>query len=235
MFDQKIPAQAMPEAENITYAPVAEPFVDVAKYSDGRILVDMHYLKAGRSGAIDVAYLRKSVADRLIEALGYLPEGITFKIYDAWRPHEVQESLYYDYFDRLKAENHGLDEEELHRLARTYVSYPDPSARFSYVHSSGGAVDLTLCDPSGAELDMGTAFDDFTERAAACALENGEPTTAMLSRRILFNAMTRAGFTNYPAEWWHYDFGDIFWSRITGKPVKYESVYSEKEMILEER
>lgn len=33
--------------------------------------------------------------------------------------------------------------------------------------------------------------------------------------------MTQAGFTNYPEVWWHYDFGNQFWGKITGEKAKY--------------
>lgn len=28
--------------------------------------------------------------------------------------------------------------------------------------------------------------------------------------------MTSVGFTNYPSEWWHYDYGDLFWAAEAG-------------------
>lgn len=30
------------------------------------------------------------------------------------------------------------------------------------------------------------------------------------NRKILYDAMIIAGFTNYPEEWWHFDFGNQF-------------------------
>ncbi len=235
MENKKIPAREMPDTEKIEYAEENAPFVDIAKYSGGKILVDMQYLKGGRRGAIASAYLRKEAADRLLQALAFLPAGYTFKIFDAWRPYEVQKSLYDEYFEKLKAESPALTEEELHRRARTFVSFPDKTKRFAYVHSSGGAVDLTLVDEKGVDADMGTAFDDFSALSSASALEEIKGCNeARENRRTLYFAMIKAGFTNYPSEWWHYDFGDIFWAAATGNPVKYPSVYTAEEMILGE-
>lgn len=235
MENKKIPAREMPDTEKIEYAEENSPFVDITKYSGGKILVDMQYLKRGRRGAIATAYLRKEAADRLLQALAFLPAGYTFKIFDAWRPYEVQKSLYEEYFERLKAEFPALSEGELHKQTRTFVSFPDKTKKFAYVHSSGGAVDLTLVDENGVDADMGTAFDDFSDLSSAAALEEIEGLgEARVNRRTLYFAMIRAGFTNYPSEWWHYDFGDIFWAAATGKPVKYASVYTEEEMILGE-
>ena len=231
---EKIEKLEMPNTDKNCFAEEKASFVDVAIYTQGKVLVDMQYAKQGRAGAITVAYLRKEAADRLLHAATFLPKGYAFKIFDAWRPYAVQKSLYDEYFEKVKAETPTLTEEEWHAKAKTFVSFPDKSKKFAYVHSSGGAVDLTVVDERGRELDMGTGFDDFSPLAATCALEEREwDNEAKENRRILYHAMTKAGFTNYPAEWWHYDYGDIFWGAMTGKAVKYPSVYTKEEMILE--
>jgi D-alanyl-D-alanine dipeptidase len=28
--------------------------------------------------------------------------------------------------------------------------------------------------------------------------------------------MTKAGFINYPKEYWHYSYGDVMWAELTG-------------------
>ena len=234
MYTVKIPKIVMPDVKSITASAAGEPFVDIEDYSKGVILVDLQYLKAGRAGAVSSAYMRRGVADRLLSAWEQLPEGYTFKIYDAWRSVETQSDLYYEYYNKLASDgaNRGLSSEELHKMARTFVSFPDTSAEFSFVHSSGGAIDLTVIDENGVELDMGCGFDDFSDLAETCFFEEeGKDPTARQNRRILYRAMTAAGFTNYPCEWWHYDFGDIFWSAITGKPAVYASEYDVKKVI----
>ena len=230
-----IPTERVSDTE-LSFSRVDEPFVDVYEYSDGRIAVDMEYLKRGYDGAIDTAYLRLEVARRLLAAAELLPEGYRLKIYDAWRPYEVQAALYYEYYGKLlnMPENEGLSEEELHKMARTFVSFPDRSVEFAFVHSSGGAVDLTVIDGKGEEIDMGTGFDDFTELAATRALE-GVDHPARENRRMLYHAMCGAGFTNYSPEWWHYDLGDKFHARASGDAVKYASVYSVSEMTVQRR
>jgi D-alanyl-D-alanine dipeptidase len=70
-------------------------------------------------------------------------------------------------------------------------------------HNQGVAIDLTVVDhASGRELDMGTPFDNFTERAHT-ANASGDQAA---NRRILGDAMRRAGFVNYVGEWWHFSF-----------------------------
>ena len=33
--------------------------------------------------------------------------------------------------------------------------------------------------------------------------------------------MAAQGFTNYEEEWWHFDYGDPSWARLTGQPACY--------------
>ncbi len=109
------------------------------------------------------------------------PLGLRLKVFDAFRPAEAQWVLW----------NHTPDPGFL----------ADP--RRGSPHSMGAAVDLTLVDAaSGAELDMGTAFDEFTPRS-----HHGNqdiPAEAQRNRHLLMGVMTTAGWDFYRNEWWHY-------------------------------
>lgn len=106
--------------------------------------------------------------------------GLRFKVFDAFRPAEAQWVLW----------NHTPDPDFL----------ADP--RRGSPHSMGVAVDLTLIDGTGAELDMGTAFDAFTPRSHHGALDI--PAEAQRNRALLLGIMTSAGWDFYRNEWWHY-------------------------------
>lgn len=74
-------------------------------------------------------------------------------------------------------------------------------------HSRAATLDLTLmsCNASGCdELDMGTPFDFFDARAHTDHDDIAAQQRA--NRQRLRDAMTREGFENYAAEWWHYTF-----------------------------
>ena len=148
MLTLAIPAKQLPDTSGLSYSVVDDPFVDISEFSDGRILVDMKYYSAGRPGAVNKAYVRLDVAKRLYRVAENLPNGLRLKIYDAWRPYEVQKSLFDEYLAgiSLLPENRGKSEDELFEIAKKYVSIPDRTKEFSYVHSSGGAGDLTLTD-----------------------------------------------------------------------------------------
>ena len=110
-----------------------------------------------------------------VEALGY---GV--KIFDAFRPSEAQWKLW----------NHRPDPEFL----------ADP--RRGSPHSRGVAVDLTLTDANGTELEMGTGFDTFTPLSHHGNMEISP--TAQRNRHLLMGIMTTAGWDFYRNEWWHY-------------------------------
>jgi D-alanyl-D-alanine dipeptidase len=116
-----------------------------------------------------------TTASRLAAALGY-----RLKIFDAFRPSEAQWLLWSQY------PRPGF--------------FADP--RTGSPHSRGVAIDVTLIDSQGIDLDMGTGFDDLTERAFhACA---DVSSTAQRNRAILLGVMTAAGWDFYRNEWWHY-------------------------------
>ena len=226
-----IPKGSKFNVDNIELDLRNETFVDISEYSGGRILTDMKYLQAGRPGAVPTAYVRLSVAERLLKAASLLPSGYRLKVYDAWRPYSVQKSIYDEYFYTLskREENADLTDDELHALTRKFVSFPSKEKTVSYVHSSGGAIDLTLCYENGDEVDMGCGFDEFTVKASTDAYEDADGPVRD-NRRLLYTVMTESGFTNYCEEWWHFDYGDIFWAANTGEKVIYKSVFIEEEV-----
>jgi D-alanyl-D-alanine dipeptidase len=130
-------------------------------------------------------YLNADAAAHLATAIVLAKQlGFRFKIFDAFRPSEAQWILW----------NHTPDPNFL----------ADPKR--GSPHSMGAAVDLTLIDMSGAELDMGTAFDAFTPLSHHGALEISP--AAQRNRAILLGLMTAAGWDFYRNEWWHYQLFD---------------------------
>lgn len=210
-----------------------EKLIDVCAISN-KIVFDGAYKKSGIKGAVDTAYLRESAAQKLCNAAAALPGEMVIKIFDAWRPYEVQLELYRHYFFNIstRAENQNISVASLHKLAQEFVSFPDKGKKFSYVHSSGGAVDLTLMYKNGAPVDMGTDFDDFTPKSHTNFFS---PSSVIgKNRQFLKQIMQAQGFTNLESEWWHYDFGDAFWAQNTGNAPVYGSIYELNPDVLKE-
>lgn len=78
-------------------------------------------------------------------------------------------------------------------------------------------------------VNMGTAFDEvspatetrYYEEKAARGKLTAEEKEILDNRRLLVNALEKAGLSNYPEEWWHYDFGNQFAAARTGQPAIY--------------
>ena len=178
---------------------------------NSRIICVPHYYINGVPGATENCYMRESVYGLLLAALELLPNGFGLKVFDAWRPYEVQKFLFEEYVAKLQlSENISLKEAE--EKATRFVSYPSLDKSKPFVHSTGGAVDLTIIDDNDRELNMGTSFDDFSPLAFTDYYESSLNNEIKNNRRLLYNVMTKVGFSNYPSEWWHYDYGDVFWA-----------------------
>lgn len=178
------------------------------------IAVDLRYATpnnfVGRDlySPFDCAWLHRDAAAALEQVVAWLKQrrpGYTALVLDALRPQRVQQQLW----DAL--DGTGL---------QMYLANP---ARGS-IHSYGMALDITLLDEQGRELDMGTGFDDMTNLSHP-ALEEGFLLTGELSeaqvanRRLLREAMLEAGFFGINTEWWHFDCGDRELVRATYRRV----------------
>ena len=148
-------------------------------------------------GALDCAWLHRQAAAGLEHAVARLAElapGHRLLVLDALRPHRVQIQLW-DHLDGT-----GL---------RQYVADP---ARGS-IHSFGMALDATLLDAEGRELDMGSGFDEMIElshpKLEARHLASGALTPEQhRSRELLRGALGAAGFRGIDNEWWHFEMLD---------------------------
>lgn len=204
---------------------IDEPLISLSEYFGDRITVSPQYFLEGIPGAVNGCSLRRSAVLRLEDALERLPKGLTFKIFDAWRPVAVQTALFDRFYDSLRRDNPSWDKDRLTAATRKFVSLPSLDPDRPSVHNSGGAIDLTLIEiHNRKELDMGTGFDDFTDKSLTRHFEDLGDSAIRDNRRLLHRVMTEAGFTNYPLEWWHYDYGDSFWSYYTGKPAIYRGI-----------
>jgi D-alanyl-D-alanine dipeptidase len=167
------------------------------------IAVDLRYATpnnfVGRDlySPFDCAWLHVEAAralEKVVAWLGARRPGCKVLVLDALRPQRVQQQLW----DALAGT--GL---------QMYLANPERGS----IHSYGMALDLTILDEQGTELDMGTGFDDMTELSHP-ALEEGFLVAGRLSaaqvqnRRLLREAMNQAGFVGIRTEWWHFDCGD---------------------------
>ena len=165
--------------------------------------VDLRYAGvdnfAGRVlyAGLDCGWIRREAADGLERAAAWLAQvrpGWRLVVLDALRPQRVQQAIWDDI--------QGTPMEP-------YFAHPGRGS----IHSFGMAVDVTLRDEHGVELDMGSGYDEMTpashpelhaEHLALGVLRAGQ----LQARGWLHAAMRRGGFQGIATEWWHFDFGD---------------------------
>jgi D-alanyl-D-alanine dipeptidase len=190
-----------------------------------RVVVDAKYTQQGIAGASSQQYLRKGVADRLVDAANRLPEGYKFVVFDAYRPLAVQQALFDSFKAVVEKEMPGRSNEEILEATQRYVSLPSSDLTRPSPHATGGAIDLSILGPDGKALDMGTEFDSFEVQAGTAYYMN-RPESELIyrNRQLLYTLMVDAGFTNYPEEWWHFDYGNQFWGHLSGKDAIYNLV-----------
>jgi len=195
-------------------------------------LCEPAYFKIGYSQNPEIK-LRIEVVEKLRTVQAKLKElkNYRLKIFDGFRPLIVQEKLYNDTKKYLKKENPNLSEEELKELTHKYAAFPSQDPLSPPPHNSGGAVDLTIVDENNQEVPMGTGFDDFTQKSHPDYFEkegkDEENAELYRTNRKLFKTeMERVGFVNDPSEWWHFNYGNDAWSKITGEKTIYFSAES---------
>jgi D-alanyl-D-alanine dipeptidase len=129
------------------------------------------------------ALVRPSVAQKLAVAQSYLRErGCGLKIWDAYRPKAAHDQLW----------AFSKNEE--------YVA--NPADGRGSLHTWGVAVDATLVDKDGHEMEMPTDFDNFTP--AAMLYYHGTNATVRTNIHRLQAAMAIGGFYGMRNEWWHF-------------------------------
>ncbi|MBC5839168.1 M15 family metallopeptidase [Flavobacterium muglaense] len=126
--------------------------------------------------------LRLKTVNAIIKAnTVFIKKGYRIKFFDCYRPLDIQKKMW------------------------SIVSNPkyvaDPAK--GSIHNRGGAVDITLVDLEGNEVDMGTTFDFFGEKASHNYMMLSKE--VIENRKLLKKIMEGAGFVSFDSEWWHYN------------------------------
>ncbi|MEU8556211.1 M15 family metallopeptidase [Streptomyces anthocyanicus] len=200
MSDPKVAAVPVQEC--------GERLADVLR--DSPLLVDR---RKWQDSAGAFAHLREGVLARLLEAQAQLPPGLRLLFVEGYRPPALQRRYFDEYATRLRTENPEWSPDRIRSAASRYVSPPEIAP-----HSAGAAVDLTLADLDGRELDLGTRMNATPEESAGACYTHADNISdeARSHRAVLGTALTAAGLVNYPTEWWHWSYGDRYWALATG-------------------
>ncbi len=164
-------------------------FVNLKNYSSD-FVYDMKYATTDnflKTKVYDcaVCYLRLKTIKSLLKAnKTAMKLGYKIKLYDCYRPLDIQKKMWAIVSNP------------------SYVANPIKGS----IHNKGNAVDISLVDFEGKEIDMGTEFDFFGKESS----HNYEflSDTIKFNRKLLKKIMKRAQFNSLESEWWHYNLKD---------------------------
>lgn len=160
-------------------------FVNLKDFS-ADFVYDMRYATSSnflKEKVYDCAecYLRYKTVKKLIEAnQKFMALGFRIKLYDCYRPLDIQKKMW--------------------KIVPNPIYVADPNK--GSIHNRGGAVDITLVDKNGFELEMGTTFDYFGNEASHTFTEL--PEKVLYNRKLLKEVMEGCSFKAFQSEWWHY-------------------------------
>ena len=153
-----------------------------------------NYFRENYYNGLNKAYLRKDVALKLSNAQSILKAkhpGFSLLILDAARPRSVSVLMY----EKMK----GTRFEK-------YVADPKNGS----MHNYGIAVDITIVDEKGRELDMG--FTPFRKNTLEIywqfikmKMGSNLSKEQAANRKLLSDTMKSAGFLPLSHEWWHFN------------------------------
>lgn len=155
--------------------------------SEHGVLLDVRYATTNNFTKQQIydcgrCFLRPELADRILGLQRDIQQryGLSLKLFDCYRPRPAQQKLW----DVVPDE--------------TYVTHPSKGS----MHNRGLAVDLTLVNKDGEELDMGTEYDFFGRRAHIDFYDL--PADVLKNRKLLAKMMEIQGLKGIQSEWWHY-------------------------------
>jgi len=161
-------------------------FVNLKNYSRDFVF-DMKYATADnflkeQVYPCDECFLRVKTIKALLQAnQAFIEKGYRIKLYDCYRPLAIQKKMW-----KIVPNP-------------TYVANPKKGS----IHNKGGAVDITLVDSLGVELNMGTGFDFFGPEAGHNYTDLSAEILA--NRQLLKSIMLQYNFKSFDSEWWHYN------------------------------
>ena len=144
------------------------------------------------------AYLTKEALSALVKAAQDLrAQGYRLLIWDSYRPQKAVNNFVKWINDPVDAGDKSFypDLQKSDLLAGQYIMAKSG-------HTRGSTIDLTIIKKDGGFVDMGGTFDLFSEIS--------HPDYQNLTdeqknnRKILHDAMIKAGFKGLDSEWWHF-------------------------------
>ncbi|GAA3747465.1 M15 family metallopeptidase [Flavobacterium ginsengisoli] len=180
------------QAQNEVYTSPSEvkisdtTFVNLRDYSndfvyDMKYATEDNFLKTKVYDCAECMLRLKTVKALIAANKDFQKKGYKIKLYDCYRPLDIQKKMW--------------------EIVSNPIYVADPKK--GSIHNRGGAVDISLVDVTGKEVDMGTSFDFFGIMASHNFKQLSKD--ILSNRKYLKNTMIKNGFNSFDSEWWHYN------------------------------
>ncbi len=164
--------------------------------------------------------VRKSVYERLKIAQAKLPPGLKLCVHEGYRKLGLQEHLFRVHFQQIQATQPTSRYEKVFHEATRLIA---PARKLDGSENiapqlTGAAIAVYLIDDQGKPVDMGIAPKDWLRDADGSLSRTYSSKIshqAQEYRYIMADALKAAGFVNYPAQYWHWSYGDQYWAHET--------------------
>jgi len=217
-------------SQNISYISIAnkdlkkipikesgEKMVNLIEINNKRLVPLSTFSHQYKNSYKEFSLARKTVADKLLKMLEFLPTDIGIAYFEGFRPLYKQKQ----YFDDKMREtlqiikDKHLAYEETSKSVAPFIDNIPP-------HSTGAAIDMTLFSFKDGLLDMGKFDTIFGPNNHQETFSANTSQIQRKNRLILLEAAISSGFVNYGFEWWHYSYGDKAWAYAKGRK---EAIY----------
>jgi len=217
-------------SKNISYVSIAdadmkkipikesgEQLIDLIKSNNARLLPLSTFSNQYKNSYKEFSLVRKTVADKLLKMLEFLPAEIGIAYFEGFRPLYKQKQ-YFD--DKMREtlqtiEDKDLAYKETSKSVAPFIDNVPP-------HSTGAAIDMTLFSLKDGLLDMGKFDTIFGPNHHQETFSQETTQTQRKNRLTLLAAAIKSEFVNYGFEWWHYSYGDRAWAYVKNQK---EAIY----------
>lgn len=148
-------------------------------------------------------FCRDSVARKISNVANTFPDGLYIQIDSAYRTRETQEYIW------KRRNKEGIN----------IVFNPNSGVP---PHCTGGAIDVSLTDNKGVEINLSEPFRKYYEEPTL--ISDNISVNAQENRLLLNKIMLENGFAPNPREYWHFSYGDEAWASYYDKSKLYEEV-----------
>jgi zinc D-Ala-D-Ala dipeptidase len=201
-----------------------EPLVPISPHLFVLTIPHPYQAFAAPYGLKSPYFLRQGVVSRLQVAQTLLQQaepGWRIKVFDAYRPVEVQQFMVNHTLAELAQTRHLIletlspqEREALLQEVYQFWALPSLDPATPPPHSTGAAIDVTLVNEQGQDVNMGSPIDEVSPRSYPNYFAEHQSAEAQQydhDRQLLADCMIKAGFQRHPNEWWHFSFGDQMW------------------------